>query len=262
VQVVAFNDGQRWQKTPFSKLTLPKVPKVEELWKYLGLDSDSQIQITVWTADGSQKSTSATVKAVSYRGGTIQLLAAGEALPVSTPATGGPPQKRLPLAYTDAALNWIDPGSITLSDLNQVQPQWVSVLLPALWRELVKNGQVKQGALPSNAVLLREMGQWSVRVVDLTGNNQPEAILTLYEDLSGALKKPDDKPPEQGSKYRHRALIFSDKGALLYSEFSQDANSALTAIADLGDGGPAALVLNNSNNYSLKRWSAQGNRFE
>ena len=262
VQVVAFNDGQRWQQAPFSKLTLPKVPKVEELWKYLGLDSDSQIQITVWTADGSQKSTSATVKAVSYRGGTIQLLAAGEALPVSTPATGGPPQKRLPLAYTDAALNWIDPGSITLSDLNQVQPQWVSVLLPALWRELVKNGQVKQGALPSNAVLLREMGQWSVRVVDLTGNNQPEAILTLYEDLSGALKKPDDKPPEQGTKYRHRALIFSDKGALLYSEFSQDANSALTAIADLGDGGPAALVLNNSNNYSLKRWSAQGNRFE
>jgi hypothetical protein len=138
----------------------------------------------------------------------------------------------------------------------------VSVLLPSLWRELVKSGQLKQGALPSNAALLGEMGRWSIRVVDLTGNKEPEAILTLYEDLSGALKKPDDKPPEQGSKYRHRTLIFSDKGVLLYSEFSGDASSSLTAIADLGDGGPAALVLNNSKSYSLKRWSAQRNRFE
>jgi hypothetical protein len=57
-------------------------------------------------------------------------------------------------------------------------------------------------------------------------------------------------------------MIFSDTGALLYSEFSKDASTTLTAIADLGDGGPAALVINDPNTYSLKRWSPQRKRFD
>ncbi len=262
VQVVTFNDGQRWQQTPFSQLKVSKVPKAEPLWKYLGLDADSQIQITNWNADGSQEATTATVKAVSYRGGVIQLLAAGEALPVSTAAAGAPQTSR-PLAHTDAALRWVQPGSITLSDLNNIQPKLVSALLPTLWRELLKSGQLKQGAMPSLAAMLADMGHWSVRLVDLTGNNEPEAVLTLYEDLSGALKKPDDKRPVEDSQiYKPRTLIFSDAGALVYSEFSQNIGTSLTAIADLGDGSPAALVLNSKSNYSLKRWSAQRRRFE
>jgi hypothetical protein len=117
--------------------------------------------------------------------------------------------------------------------------------------------------MPSLPVMLSDMGHWSVRLVDLTGNNQQEAVLTLYEDLSGALKKPDDKPPVENSQlYKPRTLIFSDQGALVYSEFSKDANGSLTAIADLGDGGPAALVIDGKSNYSLKRWSAQRKRFE
>ena len=262
IEVGAFNDGQRWQQAPFSNLKLPKVVKAKQLWQYLGLDFDSQIQITVWNAEGSQEATIATVKGVSYRGGIIQLLAAGEALPAATAAPGAVKRIR-PLAYTDAALRWLEPGSLTLSDLNNIQPQWVSVLLPTLWRELLKSGQIKSGAMPSLPVMLSDMGHWSVRLVDLTGNNQQEAVLTLYEDLSGALKKPDDKPPVENSQlYKPRTLIFSDQGALLYSEFSKDANGSLSAIADLGDGGSAALVIDGKSNYSLKRWSAQRKRFE
>ena len=262
VQVSAFNDGQRWQQTPFTNLQLPTFAPIKQLWKYLGLDTDSQIQISVWTPEGQQETTIATVKAVSYQGGVIQLLAAGEALPAITPAASASPRKR-PLAYTDSAFRWLEPDSILLSDLNKAQPQWVSAILPALGRELVKSGQLKSVALSSAAVMLREMGPWLVQLVDLTGNNEPEAVLTLYEDRSGALKKLDVKQPIKNSQlYKPRTLIFSDTGTLLYSEFSKNASASLTAMADLGDGGPAALVIHEKSNYSLKRWSPQGKRFE
>ncbi|HEY9728502.1 MAG TPA: hypothetical protein V6D50_18800 [Chroococcales cyanobacterium] len=272
IQVGAFNDGQHWRRTPFPDLQLPKLAQARQLWKYLGLNTDPHIQITVWTTEGQQESIVATVKAVSYRGGTIQLLAAGEPLPAARTADSALHRSRL-LAYTDSAVRWIEPGAIALSELNKVQPQWVSAILPTLWRELAKSGKDlihpiyrTAGVMPSPTVMLGEMGQWSVRPVDVTGDNKPDAVLTLYEDLSGAIKKPGADPLDTGVPaallYKPRTMIFSDTGALLYSEFSQNANSSLTAIADLGDNGALALVINNQNTYSLKRWSEQHKRFE
>jgi hypothetical protein len=152
---------------------------------------------------------------------------------------------------------------MTFTELNQLNPLWASALLPAVWRELIKSGQVKQGSLPSNAVLLNDIGHWAIRLVELTGDNEPELLLTVYEDLSGALKKPDvNRPVEDSQMYKPRTVILSNTGALLYSEFSKDASTSLTAIADLGDGGPAALILDGKSNYSLRRWSSQRKRFE
>lgn len=255
IQISAFNDGRRWQQMPFSKLKLPKAAQAKQLWNYLGLNSESQIQIAAWTPEGQQESVSATVQGVSYQGGVIQLLVAGEALPSLTASSR-------PLAYTEAALNWLEPASVTITDLNQLQPKTVSALLPTFWRELVRSGQIKSKAMPSLQVILSEMGYWSVRLVDLTDNNQPEIVLTLYQDRSGALKKPDVAPTEDTRQYQARTLIFSEQGTLLYSELSSEANGALTAIASLGDGGAAALVIDNKTNYSLKRWSKERKRFE
>jgi hypothetical protein len=111
--------------------------------------------------------------------------------------------------------------------------------------------------------MLDEMGYSSARLVELTGNNEPEVVLTLYEDRSGSLKKPDITPSVEDSQlYKPRTLIFSDKGALLYSELSKDAGASLSAIADLRDGGSAALVIDTKSNYSLKRWSPERKRLE
>lgn len=262
VQVAAFNDGQQWWQAPFSNLPLPQTVSAKQLWNYLGLDTDSQIQITLSTADGRQEATLATVKGVSVQGGTIQLLAAGDVLPSMKSIASAAQTSRL-LAYTGGAVEWIEPASLTLSDLNNVQPQWVSVFLPELWRELKTGGWLTTNELPSNAVPSGEMAQWSVRLVELTGNNRPDAVVTLYEDHSGLVKKLESEPPIGDSQlYKPRTLIFSDTGALLYSEFSQDAGTSLTAIADLGDGGPPALVLKGKSNYSFKRWSSQNKRFD
>jgi len=268
VQVTAFNDGQRWQYTPFWDLQLSTIDPARQLWKQLGLDTDSRIQITVWKADGTEESTMATVKAVSYRGGVLQLLAAGNTLPVTTPATGTV-KRSLPLAHTEAAFRWLEPTAITLSELNNLQPQWVSVVLPALWQELWRSSRQLPGEPPSLPEMLQEMGHWSVRPIDLTGDNEPEAVIRVYEKLStpSESSKVEDLVRENldvpnHNLYRPRTLIFSSTGALLYSEFSQNASTSLTAIADLGDGGPAALVLNDLDQYSLKRWSAERQSFE
>lgn len=249
IQVAVFNDGQRWRQTPFS-VPLSMSEPAEQLWNDLGLRSDPQIQITAWSGEGRQDSTIATVKAVSYRGGVIQLLAAGEALPAA--------QRSRPLAHTQAALHWLEPNSITVGELNQLQPQWVAAILPTLRREVLKSPQ----PLPSLPLLLNEMGDWSIQTLDLTGNSEPEAVLTIYEDLVEALKKPEPTPARDTKPSGPRTLIFSDTGALLYSEFSKDAGVSLSAIANLGDAGPVALVINGKTHYSIKRWSPQRRRFE
>lgn len=261
IQVAAFNDGQRWLQIPFAKLSLAKIAPGKQLWTLLGLDSNPQILITVWTSEGQQESTSATIKAVSYKGNVIQLLAVGDA--IATSPTSGTSSNSHALAYTETSLRWLDPVTMTLSDLNQSQPQWTSAILPNLRRELLKSSQFKANDIPSEAALLNKMGQLLIRPVDLTGNNQPEAVVTLYEDLSkGASKSNAAQLVEDSKRYKRRTLIFSETGDLLYSELSKDANASLIAIADLGDGGSAALVLSGKSNYSLKRWSEQHKRFE
>ncbi len=263
VQVAAFNDGQTWWQAPFSNLLLPPAVSAKQLGKYLGLDTDPHIQITVLTTEGSQESTMATIKAVSYRGGVIQLLAAGDPLSAVTSVPGASSEKSHFLAYTDAALRWLEPGSMTFADLNQQHPGWVTEMFLALKSELAKGGQLKAGAAKNVAEMLGEMKQWTVRLVELTGDNEPEVVLTFYDDLSGTRKKPDGKRPVPDNQLsKPRTLIFSNMGVLLYSEFSTDASASLSALADLGDGGPAALILNSKSNYSLKRWSSEHNRFE
>jgi len=246
VRVAAFHDGKRWQYTPFSNLKLPTVARGKQLWRYLGLDTDSRIQITLWTQEGGQESKIASVKAASFREGVIHLLAAGEALPTVAKA-----QPTRLLAHTEAALRWLDPNSTSLWELNQRQPEWIGAILPVLRRELVNSGReaiipVSEQSQENSSLqdILEELANWSVRPIDLTGNNQPEAVLTIYEN-----RKP-------------RTLIFADTGELLYSEFSRDASTSLTAIADLEDGKPPALLINDPSTYSLKRWSVERQRFE
>ncbi|MBW4575540.1 MAG: hypothetical protein KME08_09690 [Aphanothece sp. CMT-3BRIN-NPC111] len=250
VQVAAFNDGKRWRYAPFSDIKRRVVEPGKQLWRLLGLNTDPQIQITVWKPDGQQQNTMATVKAVQITGGSLQLLAAGEVIQDAASAADSGDRLR-PLAYTQTALRLLEPNTITLADLSQSQPQSVAAILPTLWRELQNAGQVTSRRVPSVPIILQKIGQLSVETIDLTDNNQPETVVTLEKPLIGTSKS-----------FKPRTVIFSDTGNLLYSELTKDAKQSLAAIADLGDGGRATLVVNSPSNYSLKRWSAQRQRFE
>ncbi len=261
VQVVTFHDGRRWLQSPFSEF---QSLKAEALWNLLGLDTDPQIQIAIWGADGQQQLATATVKGLQIKDGQLRLLAAAENSP--DPGTRDNTDNLHPLAYTGPALQWVTPGTMTLTDLNQLQPEWGKYILKSLWRELQKSGQKPSGAVPSIEAIQQSIGHWSVQTVTLKGNGQSDAVLTLYQEVSGALSQsssitgiPSANLPQ---KVRQRSLIFSETGNLLYSELTGDKKRSLVAIADLSDGGVPALVIYESNNYKLLRWSNQQKRFE
>jgi len=266
VQVDAFYDGKCWRRTPFSDLQLPKTTSVNPqnfapaLWHQLGLDADPQIQIIVWLPDGQQEVTIATVKAVQLQSGVLRLLAAAPET-VAAVDSSSPPQ---PLALTEAALQWVKPVPITLIELNQQQPQAVTAILPVLWRELQKSGQLNPGPIPSFEQMQLQMGDWPVQLVKLTGNGKPEIVLTVSMEAIASLNNLESSesatPPSAPS--RPHTMIFSDTGALIYSEFGSASHQSVTAIADLNDGGPPALLVDDTKTYSLQRWSAKRRRFE
>jgi len=225
------------------------------LWKLLGLETDSRIVLTVWQPDGTQNSIVATAKAVQLNNGVLQVLAAGESFPEINSQAKAVPYF---LAHTQTALQWFEPNAIAISELNQQKPEWVSAILPKVWRELQLAGQVKSGNIPSLSVMLQQTGNWSVQLIDLNGNKKPEAVLAISPDLIENLNASGKK----NQPFKQRALIFSDNGALIYSEFTKNAKESLAAIADLGGGNLPTLLINDSKKYSLKAWSAQRKQIE
>lgn len=285
VQVNAFNDGQRWRQQPFGDLTLFTTSQASQLWKLLGLDTDPQIQIAFWKPDGKKETRVATVKAAQIKNGVLQLLTAGEAIPGIAPASlkspelktlnsktkaatistqqNSKPSGTVLLATSEKALQWLEPSSISLANLSQSQPQWATIILPALWSELQTAHLQPPGAIPDLQTILQSIGNLPVQTIDLTGNGQPEVVLSLYPELTQLAKKPGSKSPTKNSqKSRRRTMIFADTGALIYSELTNNTGQSLSAIADMGDGGSPALVFQNSSNYIIKRWSLERQRFE
>jgi hypothetical protein len=260
VQIAAYHDGKRWQRTSFSNLKLPKTKTALSLWQQLGLDTDSQIQIILWLPDGQQEMKIATVKAVQLQGGILRLLVAAEK--IDYPHLG---LQHRPLALTQAALEWVQPEFFTLADLTQQQqPVEVTDILPALWRELQSSLSLNKTPIPSFEQLHEKFGQLPVQLIELTGDALPEVMLTISSETIAALNNPqfDAAKLSKVNQPRSRTIIFSNTGILLYSEFSTASQQTVTAIADLKEDQLPALLVEGDKNYSLQSWSAKRHRFE
>jgi hypothetical protein len=244
IQVDNFYDGTQWRRSPFADLNISAIGTAQQLWSLLGLTNDAQIQLIVWTADSQPQTIEATIKAVRLQNGALQLLASGDApAGVSFAASDDRPR---PLAMTTNTVHWVEPQrSLTLTELNQEQPVWASMLMPTLQQTLHPTSLVSTDTAASDEDVLQEMGNWTIQLLDLTGNDQPEAILSTPGTTS-------DRP---------QTLILSDQGTLIYSELGQDAGQSMTAIADAGDGKPALLV-ETAQSYQLRQWSLETQRFE
>lgn len=275
VQVTTFNDGQVWRRQPFADLTLLTATQASQLWQLLGLETDSQMKISLWKPNGRKETVLVTVKAAQLKNGVLQLLASGKVPPsisqASLKSQGGliPPLHNSKLseshflAYSEKALQWLEPNSINLVDLYQTQPQWATIILPTLWSELQTTHIQPPGPIPSLQVILRSIGNLPIQTIDLTSNNLPEAVLTIYPDMALSSRKSGAKAStKSGLMFRHRTMIFSDTGALIYSEFTNNTGQSLVAIADMGDGGPPTLVFQSATTYTMKRWSIERQRFD
>ncbi|MGI2906241.1 hypothetical protein [Tolypothrix sp. VBCCA 56010] len=258
VEVSAFNDGKRWLNSPFGTLNLPKTSPEKFIWSTLGINSDAEIQIVVWLANGEQQTTTATIKGVQLRDGVLRLLAAGQIIPQSSNAV-----QPHSLALTNAALEWVQPSPITVEQLEQQDPQRVKTILPTIWRSLQQSGNLPTGTIPNLQQMRQKLGYWPIQEIDLTGNNKPETVLTISADAIAALNQSAPKIKEQDKNLsRPRTLILSDDGKLIYTDFSKNSQHFLTAIAKISDGASLALLVENGDRYSLKRWSENHQRFE
>jgi hypothetical protein len=257
IQLANFHDGQRWRQSPFTDLNLPSTETAQRLWSLLGLTNNSPIQILVWSSDGQPQTIEATVKAARVSGGELQLLAAGSP-PSNANSSAG--QALSPLAITLSTVSWLETGNlITLNELSQQQPNGGSALLTNLWQELQQANQVQATDL-TDLDLLQEVGQWSVELIDLTGDGQLESVFTFKPSLLSASSYVTASA-QAANQDETRTLIFSAQGQLIYSELSTEATQFLVAIANPGDGTTALLVANGQT-YGLQRWSAQNQRFE
>ncbi|PAX56519.1 hypothetical protein [Brunnivagina elsteri] len=253
VNVSAFHNGKNWLFSPFTSVNLPKTAPEKFLRSLLGLDTDSAMQIAVWSPNGEQQTTSATVKATKLKNGKLQVLAlASEPINNSTHSQA--------LAVTTSALEWVQPSPITLTQLQEQNPQRGNQILPAIWRSLQATKQVSKGKTPSIQQIQQKIGYYPIQEIDLTGNGKPEIVLTVSAEAILSLQSKSSSPRKD--KTRPRTMILSDSNAIIYTDFGKASKQTLTAIANLWQTNSPSLLIENTNNYSLKRWSQKNQRFE
>ena len=245
VQVSGFSKGKGWK---LGELDLPELPSAAALWKFLGLAAaNPTLQILFWQPDGQQQSISTTLKAARVKGGNLELLAAGDS------AAAGLKGRPRPLAFTESALQWFSPSRASLADWVQQQPAWAKKAIPALAAELKRSGELPPNTDPTWAGLNAiGVGNWQIQVAPLTA---PDALDVLLTFNSKSLSAPASPP-------KLCTLILSAAGSLVYSELSAEASQIYVAIADLGDQGRPALIVETPTHYTLLRWSAQQQRFQ
>ncbi|HLO88140.1 MAG TPA: hypothetical protein VK203_24475 [Nostocaceae cyanobacterium] len=239
IEVSAFYDGRNWLSYPFTKLKPPKTQASKFFRQILGIETDVNIEIVVRSADNEQQITTANIQGVQLQGGVLYLLAVGSKLPQV--ASNVPSSK--PLALTTGALTWVEPSPVTIQQLSQQNPQLAQIVLPTVWRTLQKSEEV-----PSFAELQAQMGEWPVQLIDLTNDGQPEVVLTTQEN--------------NGSQDLPQTLILSGDGKVIYSDFAAKSQQRLKAIAQLAEEQSLALLVEEANKYSLKRWSQSKQGFE
>ncbi|MBD2520220.1 hypothetical protein H6G93_35825 [Nostoc sp. FACHB-973] len=259
VQVSAFSDGKRWLNFPFENLKPPKTSRAKFLWETLGINSDPEMQIVVWLPNGEQKISIAAIKAVQLRDKVLRLLVAGAKIPENQNNVFQPK----PLALTNAALEWVQPFPITLRELNSQNPSGVKIILSSVWESLQKSGEVPPGAIPSFEQMQEKLGDWPVQAIDLTNNAQPEIVLTISATTIASLNQSESGIGEENTNQSpDRTIILSDTDEVIYTDFKENSLQRLSAIAKLSGVQSLALLVENGDTYSLKRWSDKNQRFE
>lgn len=259
IDINSFYDGQEWNHFPFEYLKLDQYStSILPLWKMLGLDVNSPLKIITKKAQGSEEITLANIKGIKLNNNKIQLLAVGIPLDENQSI----PVQPLPLAYSESAFNTMDLGKVSLLDLSQIQPELMTKLLPKLWQLLP--AKMKDSNVNNTEAILTKIGHWKVKTTDLTGNNEPESILTLYTDKKGNI---DTSPFSQNEvkiaeEIDQHTIIFSDQGEIIYNELKENSAEFMMTIADLqNDNPPVLLIDNGQGKYIMKMWSSTQQKF-
>ncbi len=266
IQVAAFHDGQQWRRPPFSNRYAQSAGETghHALWRQLGFDKTPDLEILVQSGARWHRAMQVQVKALQLRGEHLWLLASGRSmlqhrqgeplLLAMSPKTLGRPSRET---------------AITLATLKQRHPQRATQIISTFQHMLSwRDGSEELISSDLSAPLNRfetALNSLSVQLIDLTGDRQPEALLTLSPTetatILGATAKFAHFPPSP----LPRTLIFSATGELLYSDLNgpdSGSGGSLIALAPLSPGKPIALVVQTNGQFQLWEWSRREQRFQ
>jgi hypothetical protein len=268
VDVRAFNDGTSWLSYPFANLSLPKIQTSLFWTKILGITNDPSMQIVVWLPNGEQQINTTNIKAVQMQKGSLRLLVAGDAILAVQDSSVQPP----PLALTAAALEWVQPSPMSIATLEQENPQVVQASLPKVWLSLQQSGDISSNQVPTLGEIREKMKDWPVQMIDVTNDGNLDLVLTISDAAIASLKDSGNRNfANKIEEKRPRTIIFSHAGEIIYNDFVPNSQQTLTAIASgtalraiakLTSDQSIALLVENADTYSLRRWSESNQRLE
>ncbi|HLP88462.1 MAG TPA: hypothetical protein VK184_07720 [Nostocaceae cyanobacterium] len=251
VEVSTFYNGKTWLNYPFTQIKPPKTQTSKFFRQILGIDSDPNLQIVFWHGQSEQQTTTARIKAVKLQDSKLSLLAASSQLDANN--TNYSQSK--PLALTEAALNWVQPSYITVSQFSQQTPEVAQIILPSVWQVSQKSSNI-----PDFEELQTQMGEWPVQLVDITNDGEMEIVLTMaVTDIANLGQQTSVNTEDQNLA---KTIIFRRDGKIIYNDFQANSQQRMRAIAQLTENQPLALLVETTDKYSLKRWSQSRQRFE
>lgn len=261
IRVEAVQGGETWERSPFPTL-LGAGATPRYLWRQLGFDRHTEIILSSWNAAGQRQTRQTTVQGLRWENGSLELLVMAEGMTAPPPTNDirevessenepETPTVVSPIAHSRSALQWQFPDRISLNAAVNDDPALAETLAQTLSDNLQETGALTLDWQNWGTAPLYGLGNWTVQQIELTGDDRPELIIPLSQDL-----------PFVSSVSPQGNLIISSQGRIIYSEIGAQAGQPILAIATMSNSDRPMLITQHNGRYRLHRWSDPSQRFE
>lgn len=225
VDLVAWQQEGRWQARAGGSQPWNGDPPAH-LWAVMAPALRGWLTLLVWGEGIQARPLTLTAKGLRLQGNRVQVLASGAALPYS--GTG-----RSPLVFSENSLVWLNPREAIAASEAAVLPPLQQLLEPYL-------------APAADTDLLTLLPQLQVHRLDVTGDGQPEQIITLDREALNTLANwqvPCDRTAP-------KTIILADTGQPLYDDLFSP--QTLVALTHPNGTVPLALLIEQNRQYQLQ----------
>ncbi|MBE9136041.1 hypothetical protein IQ254_02290 [Nodosilinea sp. LEGE 07088] len=229
IELRAINQGRTWQS---GGLVIPSGAAPAAVWPAIQPVAQASPQLLQWVSPTTGVAAPITLRGLQLTDGIATLLATGP--PANEAALP-------PLIFSQGALMWLAAGQ-------RQQPE--SAVVAAAVELAIFDRQ------PAPASLMDVLDELSQHSLDLTGDGQPERVLTWNQAALNQLKTWGVSVDQNSSK----TIILSSNGTVLYSDIL--ASQTLVALTSPAPGSPVELLVYGSGGYQLLSWAAAAQRFE
>lgn len=220
--------SQTWQRGTGS---IPAGATPAAVWPVVQPAAQASPQLLRWVSPTTGVSAPLTVRGLSLANGTVTLLATGPASQASA---------LTPLAFSQGALMWLD-----ASQGERAEPGAIAAAAAAIF-----------GNQPLPAAAAESLTTLTQHSIDLTGDGQPERVLTWDEPALTQLKTWRVQVEATSPK----TIVLDVDNRVLYSDMFT--SQSVVALTNPALGSPVSLLVHQAGRYELRSWQAADQQFE